>query len=174
MFERLVSHHRAKVGAADADVDDVLDAFAGVALPFAAADAVGEIRHLVEHGVDFRHDIFSVHEDGRAFRRAQGDVQHGAVFRDVDFLAAEHGVDPPAQAGFLGQLEQQFERLVGDAVLRIIQKKARRLGRQALAAFRVVGEQFPQMQLLDLLVVGGEGFPGRSLGERFDVDVSGS
>ena len=40
------------------------------------------------------------------FRRAQGDVQHGAVLREVDLVAAEHGVDPRAQAGFLGQLQQ--------------------------------------------------------------------
>ena len=37
VLERLVGHHRAEVGAADADVDDVADALAGVALPLAAA-----------------------------------------------------------------------------------------------------------------------------------------
>ena len=37
-------------------------------------------------------------------RRAQRDVQHGAVLGDVDLLAAEHRVDPLAQAGLLGQL----------------------------------------------------------------------
>jgi hypothetical protein len=41
--QRLVGHHRPQVRAADADVDDVADALAGVALPLAAADAVGEI-----------------------------------------------------------------------------------------------------------------------------------
>ena len=41
MLERLVRHHRAEVGAADADVDDVANPLAGVALPRAAADAVG-------------------------------------------------------------------------------------------------------------------------------------
>ena len=35
--QRLVGHHRAEVGAADADVDDVADALAGVAGPVAAA-----------------------------------------------------------------------------------------------------------------------------------------
>ncbi len=54
VLERLVGHHRPEVGAADADVDDVADALAGVALPRAAADAVGEVGHLVEHGVDLR------------------------------------------------------------------------------------------------------------------------
>ena len=42
-----------------------------------------------------------------ALRRAQRDVQHGAVLGDVDLLAAEHGVDPLAQAALLGQLHEQ-------------------------------------------------------------------
>ena len=57
MLQRLVSHHRAEIGAADADVDDVANAFAGVAFPRAAANAVGEVRHFVEHGVDIGHDV---------------------------------------------------------------------------------------------------------------------
>ena len=168
MFQRLIGHHGAKVGTADADVDNVLDAFAGVALPLAAPHPFGEIGHLAEHGMDLGHDIFSIQDDGRAFRRAQGHVQDGAVFRDVDFLATEHGCDAPAQIGLFGQLDQQLEGLIGDAVLRIIQVEARRLGRQTLAAFRVIGEKCPKMQVLDLLVVGGEGLPRRSLGEPLD------
>ena len=38
MLERLVSHHRPKIGTADADVDDVPDSFAGVPFPSTAAD----------------------------------------------------------------------------------------------------------------------------------------
>ncbi len=165
MFERLVSHHRTKVGTADADIDDVPDTFAGMAFPFAVADAIGKFRHFVEHGVNFRHDVLSIHEDACPFRCAQSDVQDGAVFRDVDFLATEHGCDPPAQIGFLGQLDEQFEGPVSDAILRIIQIEARRLDRQAFAALGVGGEKLSEMLFLDLLVVGGEGLPRRALGE---------
>ena len=35
-------------------------------------------------------------------------MQDGAVFGDVDFFAAEHGVDALAQAGFLGQLQEEL------------------------------------------------------------------
>ena len=97
MPQRLVGHHRPEVRAADADVDDVADALAGVALPLAAADAVGEVGHLVEHGMHLRHDVLAVHDDRCASRRAQGDVQDGAVLGDVDLVTAEHGVDPRAQ-----------------------------------------------------------------------------
>ena len=65
-----------------------------------------------------------------ASRRAQRHVQDGPVFRDVDLLAPEHGVDARPQAGLLGQLQQQLERLVGDAILRVVEVEARRLGGQ--------------------------------------------
>ena len=40
MFKRFVGHHRAEVGAADADVDDIANAFAGLTFPCAAPDAL--------------------------------------------------------------------------------------------------------------------------------------
>ena len=67
------------------------DALAGVAVPRAGADRVGEGGHLVEDGVDFGHDVFAVDEDGFGFGRAQSDVEDGAVLGDVDLLAGEHG-----------------------------------------------------------------------------------
>src|ERR1022692_1140207 len=93
MLERFVSHHRAEVGAADADVDDVANALAGMARPRAAADAVREAGHLVEYGVNFRHDVLAIHDDERSLGSAQGDMQDSAVLRDVDLLAAKHRVN---------------------------------------------------------------------------------
>ena len=57
MPQRLIRHDGTQVRAADADVDDVADAFAGMARPFAAADPIGERGHLVEDGVDSGHDV---------------------------------------------------------------------------------------------------------------------
>ena len=78
-------------------------------------------------------------------RRAQRHVQNGPVFGDVDLLAPEHGVDPLAQAGFLGQLQQELERLIGDAILRVIEINADGLGRHALAALGVVCKELAEM-----------------------------
>ena len=104
MAERFVGHDRAQVGAADADVDHVADLLAGGAQPLAAADAVGEIGHFVQHGVDLGDDVFAVDQDRGAARRPQGDVEHGPAFGDVDFVAAKHGIDPLAQGRLVGQL----------------------------------------------------------------------
>ena len=54
------------------------------------------------------HDVLAVDEDGLRPSGAQGDVQDGALLGDVDLVAAEHGVDAVAQAGLLGQPEQQL------------------------------------------------------------------
>ena len=67
-FQRFVGHHRPEVGAADADVDDVADALAGVTLPGAVTDAVREVGHSVEHGVHVRHHIASIEHDRSALR----------------------------------------------------------------------------------------------------------
>ncbi len=86
-------------------------------------------------------------------------MQNGAVFREVDFLALEHGVDAFAQSGFLGKLQEQLEGFVGDAVLRVIQVEAHRLGRHAFAAFRVIRKEPAQMNLADILVMSFKGLP---------------
>ena len=63
VLERLVGHHGPEIRAADADVDDVADALAGVSFPVAAADAVREVAHPVEHRVDLRHHVLAIHDD---------------------------------------------------------------------------------------------------------------
>ena len=127
---------------------------------------LGKIGHLVQHGMNLGHHVFAVHDDGCPSRCAQGHVQNGAVFREIDFIAPEHGVDPRAQAGFLGQLQEELESLIGDAILRIIQKKACRFGRHALAAFGIAREKIPQM-MLPILAVSHQGFPRPTFGEWF-------
>src|SRR6266478_4777397 len=112
-----------------------------------------------------RWPVCAFHDDRGAPGRAQGHVQHGAVLRDVDLLAPEHGVDPLTQAGLLRELEEQGEGLVGNAVLRVVEVNARGLRRQALATFGVGREQLFQVEILDLLIVPLEGLPGRARGQ---------
>jgi len=135
-------------------------------LPLAAADALGEVGHAVQHVVDRRHHVLAVQHDRLAARGAEGDVQHGPPLSDVDLLALEHGVDALSQAALLGQLQQEPHGFVGDAVLGVVEVHADRLGRQALAALRVVGEELTEVQAADLLVVGCEGLPCRALRQR--------
>src|SRR5271165_3610753 len=134
--QRLIGHDRSEIGAADADVDDVANALAGMALPLAAPDAIAESRHLVQYGVDARNDVLAINLDHFALRSAQSDVQDRAFFRDVDLFAAKHGIDPLTQAGLLRQLQQQLQCLVGDAILGVIEVNSGGLSSKTLPTGR--------------------------------------
>ena len=97
--QRLVGHHRAEVGAADADVDDVADRLAGVALPLARADPLGERAPSgrAPRGPRWTTSSPSTISE-RSARHPQRDVQDGAVLGDVDLLAREHRLAPLRQA----------------------------------------------------------------------------
>ena len=62
ILQSLVGHDGSEVGAANADVDYISNALAGVSLPCPAANLPGELRHLVEYGVNFGNDIRAIDE----------------------------------------------------------------------------------------------------------------
>src|SRR4029077_92628 len=121
MLQCLIGHDWSEIRTADTDVDDVAKALASVTFPRAGSHAVGEVGHLVENDVDLRDNVLAINNDRCPCRCAQSYVQNSAVFRDVDLLAPEHGVDPPAQSRFLGELHKKLQSLVGDAILGVIQ-----------------------------------------------------
>ena len=140
MTQRLVGHHRAEVGAADADIDDVADALAGVARASAPLRTCSrESRHALEHRVHLGHDVDAVDQDPLARRRPQGDVQDGALLGHIDFLAAEHRFDA-RRAGRIPRQGAVAARIVSsvDAVLRVVEIEARGFCCQALAAPGIV------------------------------------
>ncbi len=168
-FEGFIGHHRSQVGAADADVDHVADPLARMALPVAAADLAGEIRHLVQHGMDLGHHVFAVHDNPRIPRRTQSHVQDGAVFGEIDSLAPEHGVDPRSQADLLRQLQEKLDRFVVDPILRIIEVDPGGLGRHAFASARIIAEEFPHVDVPNFPIMGFETIPGRAGRGRLDA-----
>ena len=162
-----------EIGTTDADVDDVADRLAGVALPCAAAHASREVRHPVEHRMNVGHDVLAVDQDRRAARCTQRHVEHGSVLRDVDLLATEHGVDAGAQAGLLGEADEQRQRLISDPVLRIVEIDAGGLDRQPFTAAGIAREQLAEVNGADFAMVLFERLPGRPLGDSSGADGHG-
>src|SRR5689334_7838788 len=111
---------RAKIRAADANVYNVADVLSGIALPLAAAHAISKGCHLVQDSVNFWHHILSVDKNRFLFRSTQSYVQNGTILRDINFLSPEHGINAFAQSRRLSQLQKQAERIISNAVLRII------------------------------------------------------
>ena len=94
-------------------------------------------------------DVDTVDDERRVPRHAQRDVQHRPILGDVDVLAAEHRLGALAHAARVGERAEQRERLVGDAVLGVVEVPARDLDVEAIAAVRVVGEDRPQVPRAD-------------------------
>jgi hypothetical protein len=82
-----------------------------------------------------------------------------ALFGDVDLVAAEHRIAPFHHPALARELQQQSEGLVGNAVLRVVQMQSGTFDHQAFAASRIVGEEVPQMRILDLLVMRLQSVP---------------
>ncbi len=122
--------------------------------------------HPVEHVVHLRHHVLAIDEDRRRPGGPEGDVQDRAVFGDVDPVAREHGVDPLAQVAFPRQLHEESQRVVGDAVLRVIEVHASGFCRQTFAARWIVGKERAEVDVRDLCVVACERLPRRAGRQR--------
>ena len=123
--ERDIRHHGTEVGAADADVDNVLDALAGKALPFALPHLIGEIAHLREHFAHSRHDVLAIDFDLHILVLAsERRVQHRAALGRIDLLTGEHFLDLGLEIGLLGQLDQRLQHRRVDSILGIVEEPA--------------------------------------------------
>ena len=81
-------------------------------------------------------------------------MQHGTIFRTVDFLAGEHGFDGARQIGLFRQILQFRQRLFGDAVFGVIHQHqiVKRCGEFA-EAIVILREQIREGNVLHLVKV---------------------
>src|SRR5262249_32603915 len=96
---------------------------------------------------------------------AERHMKHGAILRAIDPLAAEHGIDPLPQPGFIRELNQKLQRFIGDPVLGVIEIDTRRVQGQTPTPVPIFREQISQMPSPYLLAMYAKTLPGRTLGE---------
>jgi hypothetical protein len=111
--------------------------------------------------VDLGNDVDAAEREVAALGHAQRHVQRRAILGRVDDVAAKHRRDPLAEAARFREGDEAPHRLVGYAVLRVVEVETRGLDDEALAAPGVAREQLAQVQRSDLGVVGDERLPGR-------------
>jgi hypothetical protein len=171
-LERLGHHHGPQIRAADPDIDHVPDGFARKALPGAGADAFGEVPHLVQNRPDLGHHVLAVDRDRGIAQIAQGRVEHGPVFGEIDLLAGEQVFPGLIQPGVLGQGPQQGQGLGGDDVLAIIEVKSAGFQGEFRRAAGVGGEQILHLEGSGGPMMGLQGFPGGAFGQCAHVASS--
>ena len=106
-------------------------------------------------------DVDPVDHERAVARHPQRDMEHRAVLGHVDVLAREHRVAPVGHTPLLGEGDEQAHRLVGDAVLGVVEEEAGRLAGEALGPARVGGEELAQVHVPEPCRVLLQRLPGR-------------
>ena len=107
--------------------------------------------------MNFWNDINSIDFNRRRAGSAEGGVQDGAVFGDVDLVTTEHGVNLAAQTGCVREIDEASDCLAGDEVFRIIQEKPGGFELELLSAGRIGSKKLAEVR--KGLGLDGEGFP---------------
>lgn len=118
--------------------------------------------------MDLGDDVGAIDDERTPPWHTEGHMQRRAVFRDVDVLPAEHRVPALFHTALPGELAEQAHRLVGDAVLGVVEIQAGPLRAQPLTTVRVLSEQLTQMDRSDLGVMLFKRLPRRLLPQGVD------
>jgi hypothetical protein len=70
-------------------------------------------------------------------------MQSCTAFCEVDLVATEHGLNALWEPAFFRKRNQQFDRFIGDAILRIVQKQTCCFRCQPFAPIWIIGEEPP-------------------------------
>ena len=95
-------------------------------------------------------------------------MEDGAILGGVDLLAGEHGFAVGAEAGFFGELDEELEGFVGDAVLGVVEEEATGFSVEAGAACGVGLEEVAKLLGSDGFGVLLQCFPGWAGGQGGD------
>ena len=145
IFQGLVGHDRPEVGAADANIDYVSDALAGMAFPRAAANLVGELRPSCRARREPRHDVLPSTKICSPFGARKATCRTARCSVTLIFSPANMASMCWRRRGLLRKLNEQPHRLAGDSVLRVIKVEAQRLQRKAFAALRILREKLSKV-----------------------------
>ncbi len=152
-------HRRPEVGAADADIDDVVELVGGDAAMLAVADLIGKGEEALERRVHFGDDVLAVDADVGVGARAERDMKDGAAFRLVDRLAGEHRVAQLLHLGSLGERKEKRHRLrqrCGSSNSRSVRSPSVSEKREKRSGSR--GEEIAQVRVAHRVAMGAELF----------------
>lgn len=116
-------HNRAEIGTANTNIDDVGNLFPGRTFQGAGTDRIGKLAHGCQNAVHIRHHVLVINENGRVGTIAQGGMQHGAVFGEVDGLAGEHLLALGLDTAFARELFEKRDDLFVDGTFGVIHQQ---------------------------------------------------
>jgi hypothetical protein len=117
--------HDLQIRATNTNVDDGADLLAGVTLPLAAADLLGELLHVVQDFVDILDDTLAIDLHWLVGGIAEGNMVDSAVLGEVDLVASEHVITELLEARLFCELDKKLQGLLGNEVLGEVEQDLR-------------------------------------------------
>ena len=167
--QRSSNHQRTQIRSTNADVHDVGERPAGTAPGCTVAHVVCHIAHALENGANLRHHILAINHNWPLRAIAQGRMQHGASFGDIDSPAFKHGRNLGGNAGFVGQIYQQPARLRRHWILRIVEQNPTSFDQESFRALRVLRKQIENGGAAVFARVRIQGFPRGPIGQSHEA-----
>ena len=150
---------------------------AGGAGEGAAAHFLGETEHAVEFLQHVRRHVAAIDCKGHwVLMRggaAQGHMQCRPVFRVIDALPGKEVRPRPVEPGFPGEIAEERERHVADAVLRDIERDIAKSNREILEPRWVAGKEIGDARVTEPRVMRKERLPRGQFSGVAHVTTSG-
>src|SRR5690554_7930541 len=112
---------------------------------------VHDALHAAQLLVHLGGDVLAVHHAGSSLGQPQGPMHRRPALGGIHRLTAKQSVDPVGQVLLARQREQSVDRLLGQALLGVIEQQRAAISVQALEALRIIGEKLRQMGVLDVI-----------------------
>ena len=103
LAQSLNRHHRPQIRAADTDIDNIRQFFAGITFKLAQSDSLGKTAHFGQDLINFRHNVLTVHINRRISPVSESRMQNRTVLRKINPLAFKHILNFGVKLTFPGQ-----------------------------------------------------------------------
>ena len=152
-------HRRTEVRTADADVHDVAQGAPTVSAQLSPMERVAEGAHPIPHTAHLRHHVPPCVGVGPLPAMAQGAVERGAVFGEIDILSAQQrlhvcGYVQRARVG-----EQELDALRAHPLFREVDEQPAGFEAEAGVSLRITREQVVDARTMHLAPMFDETFP---------------
>ena len=123
-FQGFAYHDRTQITPTNPNVDNGLNGFPGMTLPFSIPNLVTKDTDPIQNVFDIGHDILSIDKDGCVGKMiSQCHVQYSTTFGGIDFFTGKHGLSFTGDTLLFRQLIQQLHGFICYNVFGIIQQQ---------------------------------------------------
>jgi hypothetical protein len=72
---------------------------------------------MLSSGLDLRHQVFALDDQGLIGRATESDMKDSTIFSEIDFISTKHSISELFDFGLFEELAEEFKSFRGDTIL---------------------------------------------------------